>query len=273
MSKNGHLILHEQSLLPGKEWSFPGNGWLFARVHDGAAYLLGSGSPRMLNPDDTIAATRNSAWQIRASQLGTLRLQYFSFYPEQLTGLMSLTDQHSLHRAEHKWNRAPIVFTTPHSVATQFRFLAELPQPSSSFSHRTHMLTIIAAALNDDLNMTDAASENPLTAGDRFATLVRSLPAQDLASHSVEELSRKCGCSPRHFTRLFKVQFGRSFQEERKKLRLRKACQLLAETDDKIINIAMDCGYQHVGLFCVTFKQHLGVTPSHYRKKNRRHSK
>ena len=51
-------------------------------------------------------------------------------------------------------------------------------------------------------------------------------------------------------------------------LRLQRALQLLADADAKIINVAYESGYRHLGLFNAMFKKRFGVTPSEWRRQN-----
>lgn len=47
--------------------------------------------------------------------------------------------------------------------------------------------------------------------------------------------------------------------------RLKHACMLLSTTDDSIIEIALDSGFENVPYFNRTFKKHIGITPKEYR--------
>lgn len=47
--------------------------------------------------------------------------------------------------------------------------------------------------------------------------------------------------------------------------RLKHACMLLSTTDDSIIEIALDSGFENVPYFNRTFKKHIGITPGEYR--------
>jgi hemolysin activation/secretion protein len=51
-------------------------------------------------------------------------------------------------------------------------------------------------------------------------------------------------------------------------LRLQRARQLLADADAKIINVAYNSGYRHLGLFNAMFKKRFGLTPSEWRRQN-----
>ena len=49
-------------------------------------------------------------------------------------------------------------------------------------------------------------------------------------------------------------------------MRLLKAVSLLRDPDAKIINIAEQCGFSHLGLFNTCFKKRLGCSPGKWRK-------
>ena len=71
-----------------------------------------------------------------------------------------------------------------------------------------------------------------------------------------------CGCSLRHFRRMFHEQFNTSIRAKQTELRLEKARQMLVETDEKILTIARESGYRHLGFFNAIFKRKFGVTPT-----------
>jgi AraC-like DNA-binding protein len=73
-------------------------------------------------------------------------------------------------------------------------------------------------------------------------------------------------CSERHFSRLFREEFGVPFHARQIELRLQRARQLLADSNAKIINIAYDSGYRHLGLFNTMFKKRFGLTPVEWRR-------
>ena len=77
-----------------------------------------------------------------------------------------------------------------------------------------------------------------------------------------------CGCSLRHFRRMFRKQFKTSIRAKQTELRLEKARQLLTETDDKTSTIAHAAGYRHLGFFNMMFKKKFGMTPTEWRRRS-----
>lgn len=52
--------------------------------------------------------------------------------------------------------------------------------------------------------------------------------------------------------------------------RIQKAAGALVHTDQKIMEIGMECGFQEMSYFAKTFRSIMGVTPSRYRRKFRK---
>src|ERR1019366_4324749 len=92
------------------------------------------------------------------------------------------------------------------------------------------------------------------------------LSATELVGLSVPELAGKFGCSRRHLNRLFHQHFGISVAALRMEMRLLKAISLLRDPDAKVINVAEQCGFNHLGLFNTCFKRRFGTSPGHWRK-------
>ena len=81
-------------------------------------------------------------------------------------------------------------------------------------------------------------------------------------------MAHKFNCSRRHLNRLFHQHFGCSVASLRMEIRLLKALSLLRDPNVKIINVADQCGFNHLGLFNACFKKRFGNTPSQWRKGN-----
>jgi AraC-like DNA-binding protein len=102
---------------------------------------------------------------------------------------------------------------------------------------------------------------------DHMIQVFEKLPASELVGLSVSELAGKFGCSRRHLNRLFHQHFGVSVAALRMEMRLLKAVALLRNPDAKVINVAEECGFNHLGLFNTCFKRRFGTSPGQWRKK------
>jgi AraC-like DNA-binding protein len=98
--------------------------------------------------------------------------------------------------------------------------------------------------------------------------MVGKIPEMDLARYAVADLAGQLHCSERHFSRLFREEFGVPFRNHQIELKLQHARQLLLESNIKIASIAGTSGYRHLGLFNNAFKKRFGVTPSEWRRQN-----
>lgn len=85
----------------------------------------------------------------------------------------------------------------------------------------------------------------------------------------VVDVARAVCCGRRTLEKRFKELLERSPHEEIRRTRIRKACQLLRETDTLVEVLSMLCGYVTRDRFNVAFKKEMGMTPSQYRKQYR----
>ena len=82
---------------------------------------------------------------------------------------------------------------------------------------------------------------------------------------SVEELSERANLSKYYFTRLFKNATGITPHKYVTQRRLLKACDLLATTDQSIVNIALDLGFSSQSHMTGIFNELMGETPNSFR--------
>jgi AraC-like DNA-binding protein len=85
----------------------------------------------------------------------------------------------------------------------------------------------------------------------------------------IDEIAGKCELHPNYAMSLFKKTFNLTINEYLTQHRLSHAQRLLATTDAKIIDIALDSGYQTLSRFYVAFDKSCGCSPSNYRREHR----
>lgn len=82
---------------------------------------------------------------------------------------------------------------------------------------------------------------------------------------TVKEAAKLCGFSASHFMKLFKELTGMSFTAYLVNYRLELSAKQLIKTDQKIIDIATNCGFNNHSYFSRTFQKKYGLTPAKYR--------
>jgi AraC-like DNA-binding protein len=84
---------------------------------------------------------------------------------------------------------------------------------------------------------------------------------------SQADLSRELDLSPTAFSKFVRGATGTTFTELIKRARINEACRMLAHTEKRITDIALDCGYAHTSHFDHHFQEMKGITPGEYRKR------
>ena len=265
-----HLLLQELTLRPSGEWTPRHHEWFMARVAEGVGYWLQPGAAaRQLSAGDGLLASSSSNGVLRASQLGPLKLQFFSVQPQYLNGLLTVAEWHQLEVAPNNLTSHVSIFTAAEPLAQRFTRLAEQTQ-REGLPVRCGLLQLWANAIAGLLPAPAMESAEGGRLHERFRQLVGQMPEAELSQCSLRDLAGQLNCSERHFSRLFREEFGVPLRARQIELRLQRARQLLTNSDAKIINVAYDSGYQHLGLFNVMFKKRFGMTPSEWRQQNLR---
>ena len=263
-----HLFLNEINMPPSAEWLDASPGWRFLRISLGAGYWLGQSVVKELGPGDVVVVSPDAEGSLRASQLGEVKLHYFHFCPEMLSGLLTLSERHYLESFSTQPRLAVRILPAAHKAAQEFSRLASEQPVANNLFQRCQMLHIVATVFAEEMTRHRPSTTRSTSAHHRFKQLIEEMPDNELINHTPEQLAQVCGCSLRHFSRLFKKQFSTTIRSKQTELRLLKARQLLSDTDAKIINVALDSGYRHLGLFNAMFKKYLGMTPSEWRQKS-----
>lgn len=83
---------------------------------------------------------------------------------------------------------------------------------------------------------------------------------------SLPQVSQLCGMSPSAFSAKFKQHTGNTFIEYRNKVRLTIAAHRIQLTEEKILTISQDVGFDDLSFFNKLFKQQYGLSPGQYRR-------
>ncbi len=83
-----------------------------------------------------------------------------------------------------------------------------------------------------------------------------------------DQVAAEFGLSPSYVSRLFAAKGEAGFNETLRRLRMERAVRMLTDSSDmNIEEITRQCGYLSKTFFISAFKQHYGITPGQFRKK------
>lgn len=254
----------------GDEWRSPLLGWLLVRISEGAGYWADSNGVADVGTGDVILVqnARSSGAFLASRLVPVVHLRAVQVPLELVRTLCPVSEGVRLER--YLRNRPGARrFGAETELAARFQQLDTAP-PAASLETRCGWLALWAAHLN--FSSSEPEPPSPDRSGgaeSRLRELLATHTPDALSAVSAARLAELCGCSGRHFARLFLAQLGVCFRKWREGVRLQRARRLLSSTDAKVITVAQDSGYANLGLFNRLFKRHSGQTPSQYRAQNR----
>ena len=89
-------------------------------------------------------------------------------------------------------------------------------------------------------------------------------------SLSLAALSAQAGISDFHFNRMFKTVSGMTLKQYVLGRKLSRASEQIAATDQTVLDIALNLGFEYPEVFSRAFKKQFGIAPSEVRRKRAR---
>jgi len=197
---------------------------------------------------------------------GELVFSCFSVCLEHLFPLFASNEICLLQAVTDDFKRAKLYPASSPLAVECHRLLGEVP-PHFHLDHRSQLLRVAAAILTVEFKNAHGQRVGFIRPDEHMIQVFEKLSNADLVGLSVPELASRFGCSRRHLNRLFHQHFGVSVAALRMEMRLLKAMALLRNPDAKVINVAEECGFNHLGLFNTCFKRRFGTSPGQWRKK------
>jgi AraC-like DNA-binding protein len=267
MSDQEHLTLRLVRLKPPEEWVTNEAGVCFIFSKGGVGKFLHGHGTKPLAPGDVLVVDGGAGGKVCAADHGELIFRWFSarlehLYPlltsDEICLLQNVTD--ALRDSRHYPASSPL--------ARECHKLLEGIAPQFDLAHRGQVLRIISAILSEEFKAARGHRAGFVRPEEHMMQVFEKLSMTEILSLSVGELAAKFSCSRRHLNRLFHQHFGFSVAALRMEMRLLKAVSLLRDPTAKVINVAEDCGFNHLGLFNTCFKRRFGASPGQYRKMN-----
>jgi len=129
-------------------------------------------------------------------------------------------------------------------------------------------LDLFLEVLNLGIEKEDRLIRLPEAKTDFGKKIIQYIENHYMNNIRLSDLASIAGYSPRHTSRLFHEDLGISLFEYLKLYRILVASIELGKKDKKIINIALDCGYNSLSSFYTDFKMYHLITPNQFRKKH-----
>lgn len=181
---------------------------------------------------------------VRSALSGTVLISQMAcptIYEEEITAIMQC--------AEVYWSDSPIRLLRISSTLLQFL---------------TRYTELSLSGQIKPLSSTLAFKNSP-----DIQTLLSEIETDCAHIPSLEDAATQTGLSKFYFARQFRNCTGHTYWDYISQIRLKKASQLLVETDDAICKIALACGFHDLSSFNRSFKKNMGCTPGAYRAQNK----
>jgi AraC-like DNA-binding protein len=261
---NHYLTLKLRRLQPFEEWRPAGNGLSFALVKGGRGHYGMGATSWKVTTGDVLVFNPEGKGKFMA-QHGELLFWEFGSRLEHLLPLFSAEEICMLQDIWENF-RGSRFYPASSSLAKQCHLLAESAPPPGNLDHRSQVLRVAAAVLTLEFLNARSQRHAPIPGQDHLSRVFDELSAGEMLTLSIDELAKRFCCSRRHLSRLFHQQFGCSVAALRMELRLLKAVTLLRNPRAKVISVAEQCGFNHLGLFNTCFKRRFGQSPGQWRK-------
>jgi len=103
-----------------------------------------------------------------------------------------------------------------------------------------------------------------------FEKMLRYIGQHFAETITLSDVANAASVSDNYANTLFKKILGTTIKVYITNVRIYRAQMLLAETDAKILSIALDCGFLSLSSFYEAFQRIIGRSPAHYRMQIRR---
>jgi AraC-like DNA-binding protein len=266
LNRQNHLALRLARLKPPEELDQNGEGLVFLFSKGGTGKFSSKLVTHRLLPGDVLAFNGASGSKLAVFEnKGEFLFWTFSVCFENLLPLFASNEISLLHNITEGFKAAKIYPAgSPLAVECQ-RLLGVIP-PQFNLDHRGQLIRIAATILSAEFKDGHSQRSGYIRTEDHMAQVFEKLSSSELIDLSVGELASRFSCSRRHLNRLFHQHFGVSVSALRMEMRLLKAISLLRDANAKIINVAEQCGFNHLGLFNTCFKRRFGASPGQWRK-------
>jgi len=265
VSHADHLSLKSVRLKSSEEFTPHPEGLTLVLAKSGGGKCATRTTNHRLNAGEILIVNGSAGVKLGIYEKGEFQFWTFSFDFENLLPLFSGNEISLLHNITDSFKSPRIHPANSPLSAECLQLVAAVPE-QINLNHRGHLIRIASAVISADFKEAQTQRTGYVSAEDHMVQVFQRLSPTEFINLSVGELAEKFSCSRRHLNRLFHQHFGVSVASLRMEMRLLKAMSLLRDPDAKIINVAEQCGFNHLGLFNTCFKRRFGASPGQWRK-------
>ena len=268
MLAQDYLTLRLVRLKGADEWSHQREGLSILFPKSGAGtYHSNSNSTtgQRIGAGDVLVMNGASNFRLAAGSGADLVFWCFSVRLDHLYPLFASLEISLLESVAETFG-SPKLFPAALPLAKQCHRLVEDTPPQFNLDHRSQLLRVASVILTEEFKVAHERRTGVMGVEAHLVQVFEQLTAEELLTISVGDLAAKFNCSRRHLNRLFHQYFGFSVAALRMEMRLLKAVSVLRDANAKIINVAEQCGFNHLGLFNTCFKRRFGASPGQWRK-------
>lgn len=265
MDAQNYLALRLVRLKATERWALDQEGLHFVFAQRGSGRHAVGETTQRLGPGDVMVSEGHARASLSVPSGAELVFWSFTARIDHLYPLFGGHEISHLQRVVEAFKNTK-VFPASSPLSKHCHRLVDEVAPQFNLDHRGQLIRIAAAILTDEFKVAHRQRTGSESVEERVTQVFESISAEELLTLSVGALAERFGCSRRHLNRLFHQHFGFSVAALRMEMRLLKAISLLRDKAMKVINVAENCGFNHLGLFNTCFKRRFGVSPGEWRK-------
>lgn len=262
-----YLTLRLVRLKGAEEWTQKRDGLSIVFPKSGSGICHCHQPAQRLAAGDVLVTNGTANFRLSASAGADLVFWCFSVRLDHLYPLFANLEISLLESVAAAF-AAPKHFSAASPLAKQCHRLVEDTPPQFNLDHRSQLLRVASVILSEEFKVAQERRVGSMGVEAHLIQLFEQLTADELLTISVGDLASRFNCSRRHLNRLFHQYFGFSVAALRMEMRLLKAVSILRDANAKIINVAEQCGFNHLGLFNTCFKRRFGASPGQWRKQS-----
>ena len=264
--------------IPAKAvWKNDSSAWSILWTSQGRARIDGAKGADALEPGAVVIAPKGMELGMRSDGGRAVCAHGLYFDPEHLPCIFSPATRLLFQRITRDYDRPTLLHKrdsirslltalAAQTVPTPLKGNGERPVEATGHSCPCAFMQRVVPVMEELMRLLGKPSDPAEAASRRVAVALEGLSGQDLQSLSIDELARRCGLSRRHLARLLRRNGRPTLASLVIQARLDRAASLLHDPERKILDVALECGFRHLGVFTARFRNRFGVNPSVWRK-------